>query len=57
MSKYSEEELSAMAQSLQTRKTVDPMSYRAFMVVMGQVTGLSFKDIEEKVEALIKEQK
>lgn len=57
MSKYSEEELSAMAQSLQTRKTADPMGYSTFMVVLSQATGLSFKDIEEKVEALIKEQK
>lgn len=57
MSKYSEEELSAMAQSLQYRKTVDPDGYNVFMTVMWQVTGLSYNEIEEKIKALIKEQK
>ena len=57
MSKYSEEELSAMAQSLQYRKTVDPDGYNAFMTVMWKISGLSYNAIEEKIKSLIKEQK
>lgn len=52
MSKYTHEQLTAMAKSLQYRKTVDPMGYEQFLQVMHYHTFLNRHSLEIRIQMM-----
>ncbi len=52
MSKYSDEQLTAMAKSALWHKVYAPYDYSQLISILSAITGLSFIEVEEKISKL-----